>query len=131
MSGSPLSLHAAWDDPQVGGLLDAEAKARALASLGKTAGLVRFADMRPGVTGQDEPAALIGMTTPDGKQRWVWPVLQAARVPNRPVVRLRPDGVTRVAGSGQGFFKVPKDTLGRVRRRHPFPVPRRKSQGRA
>ena len=102
----------AWDHPHVGGLLDAAAKARALAGLGKLRGLGGMSGFRPGVPGVDDNAARISIALPDGKVRQMSEISNVQRLVPEPTVRVRPDG-TLIAGASQGIFKVPK-TLVRI-----------------
>lgn len=112
LTSSATINEAAFNDPNVGGLLDAEAKQRALTGVGKFAGLVRFGDCRPGVPGsQDDVDACISMLTEDGRTRFVYPITDPRRVQRLDVIRIRPDG-TYKKGSSQSFFKVPKSLVG-------------------
>jgi hypothetical protein len=99
-----------WDHPFVGGLLDAEAKKRALQRLGGTAGLVTMSGFRPGIPDVEDGAARITIRYPGGV-RQVSEITNVRRLVSVPTMRLRPDGVTLVPGAMQGIFKVPKDIV--------------------
>lgn len=94
-----------WDDPSVGGRLDAAAKQRALAGVGKLRGVAHMSGFRVGVPGVDDARALITIALPDHKLRFVSEVTQQRRIVEVPTVRYR-DGLL-LAGASQGFFRVP------------------------
>lgn len=100
----------AWSDPVVGGLLDDDAKKRALAGLGKMRGQVLFGDCRAGIPEVDDAAACIPIRLPSGRPRFVFPIHMVMRVLEVPTVRVRPSGATAM-GASQGFFKVPKSAV--------------------
>jgi len=100
----------AWTNPKVGGLLDAAAKARALAGVGKTRALVDMSGFRPGVPGVEDERARIGILLPDGSVRFVSEVANPRRLVEYPTMRIqeREGEESRVVpGASQGFFRMP------------------------
>lgn len=100
----------AWVDPNVGGLLDGAAKGRARSGVGRLAGMVGMSGFRPGIPEVEDKAACIQIRLSPRDVRWVSEVSNPRRVVRSVVVRLAPDGRT-VAGSSQGFFRVPVDLV--------------------
>lgn len=99
----------AWNNA-VGGLLDAAAKERALAGLGKMRGIMHMDGFRSGVPySDDDRRALITIALPNGKNRFVSEVTNSRRIVEVPTMRYR-DGVN-IPGASQGFFKVSSDLV--------------------